>query len=128
MRQSRDDWLRQMRKRGFYSVGRTLRHDPIPWDINCGECEDFAMAVLDRLAAMTGLSSWSDVDRYGRLPDGTEAAMVWLDEVPDLVGPAPPQHCLTSSPAGRPRIPALPTSSPLMRPHSWLLRVADDRL
>lgn len=43
--QIRDSFLEKMKEKGFWLNGKR-RHDPFPWDINNGLCEDFALEVL----------------------------------------------------------------------------------
>lgn len=44
----RDEILAEMKRRGFYfGLERVIRHDPLPWDINCGYCEEFGERVCE---------------------------------------------------------------------------------
>jgi hypothetical protein len=94
LREVRAETLAQMARDGYYSVGPHLRHDPpIPYDVNCGGCEDFAMAVLSRLEQATGLAPGTLL-RVSALPDGSEVEMFWLEELEELAEVDPPNHCI----------------------------------
>lgn len=50
LREETSSLLAEMRRDGFYANDGTgkKRHDATTWDINCGRCEDFADAVVER--------------------------------------------------------------------------------
>jgi hypothetical protein len=45
--QTRDSFLAKMQEKGFWYLSN-LRHDPFPWDINNGLCEEFATIIWER--------------------------------------------------------------------------------